>query len=128
VDALVDAALLADLRALDASAMPSSCQVLARTRTTAGGRTSYGEPTPVGDPVRCRLDPVNRERHEGDDQLGRLGETWQGLLAVPLGAPLASGHLVVVTTDQGTITVEVIGDPVEDTYATSRTAAVQREG
>lgn len=124
---LVDAALLADLRALDESAMPSTCQVLARQRTTVGGRTSYGEPQPVGAPVRCRLDPASGARQEGEQDLGRLGETWHGVLAVPLGTPLESGHQVAVTTDQGTTTVEVIGDPVEDTYATSRTAAVQRE-
>lgn len=122
---LISPALMADLRDLDESAMPSTCRVLRRTQTTTGGRTTYGPETAIAT-VACRLTSAGAPQEL--EALGRLAEEAQGTVNLPLGTDVRSGDRIEVTTGADMETFEVVGDPWPGSYSTSLAVVVQREG
>lgn len=130
---LITDATLARLRGYDARTMRSSCRVLRRVDTVAGGRVASGAETQVGPTVVCRRRTAELRPREGE-AVGRLGEETFGSVDLPLGVTdleVLSGDRIEVTTVHGSAvsveTFEVAGDPVPDSYDTCLTVELTRE-
>lgn len=125
---------LAEFRALDESAMPSTCRVLRREIVPAGDETAFTTPVLIDGPVPCRLVDGSGQTRPAE-VLGRPGDEPPATVALPLDTQVADMEFIEVTTVLHTAagpitqveTFDVVGDPWAPSYATNLQVRVWRE-
>lgn len=124
MEPLISDATMAELEALDLSAMPSSCQILRRTndQDPNSGLVTGTSYAPSGAPFSCRVvtSPGAIASIVGE----RLEPNTSAVISVPLGTDLTADDQIDVTTNVHGVDVTqryaVVGsDPKPDSYSTS---------
>lgn len=127
IEPLIDTETMADLIALDESAMPSLCSIVhpatGGTVNDDGSGRDDAPPAPVVTTgVRCRFTDALTSMNEALRAM-RLTGVASAVLAVPLGTAITTADEI----EYGGATYEIVGTDEGQSYATSLNVALRKK-